>query len=113
AVVPGLNEVVHGSTCATSSRSRVNACSSFVCFTDEPKKIRGLSIYSPGAGPRHLWRLSMASDVIGTGLPGQYPSPSQVSETAGCFPEGTDPAFAVTICGRDVLLLNSVSTTKP
>src|SRR6476620_7376133 len=35
-VVPGLKDVVHGSTCATSSRPRVNACSSFSCFPDEP-----------------------------------------------------------------------------
>src|SRR4051812_319464 len=43
-VVPGLNEVVQGSTCATSSRPRVSACSSFSCCPDEPRKMRGLSI---------------------------------------------------------------------
>ena len=46
-VVPGLNEVVQGSTCATSSRPRVSACSSFSCFPDEPRKMRGLSIRPP------------------------------------------------------------------
>src|SRR5438552_16834701 len=45
-VVPGLKEVVQGSTCATSSRPRVSACSSFSCFPDEPRKMRGLSIPS-------------------------------------------------------------------
>src|SRR6185503_10336034 len=45
-VVPGLKDVVQGSTCATSARPRVNACSSFSCFPDEPRKIRGLSICS-------------------------------------------------------------------
>src|SRR6267142_225090 len=44
-VVPELKEVVQGSTCATSSRPRVSACSSFCCFPDEPRKIRGLSIH--------------------------------------------------------------------
>src|SRR5262249_60726826 len=47
-VVPGLKDVVQGSTCATSSRPRVNACSSFSCFPDEPRKMRGLFIQSPG-----------------------------------------------------------------
>ena len=46
-VVPGLNEVVQGSTCATSSRPRVSACSSFSCFPDEPRKMRGFSIRPP------------------------------------------------------------------
>src|SRR5688572_30352239 len=46
-VVPGLKDVVHGSTCATSSRPRVSACSSFSCFPDEPRKMRGLSIRPP------------------------------------------------------------------
>ena len=46
-VVPGLKDVVQGSTCATSSRPRVNACSSFYCFPDEPRKMRGLSIRPP------------------------------------------------------------------
>ena len=41
-VVPGLNEVVQGSTSATSSRPRVSACSTFACFPDEPRKMRGL-----------------------------------------------------------------------
>src|SRR4029450_4189599 len=45
-VGPGLNDVVQGSTCATSSRPRVSACSSFACFPDEPRKMRGLSIRS-------------------------------------------------------------------
>ena len=45
-VVPGLKDVVQGSTCATSSRPRVSACSSFSCFPDEPRKMRGLSIRS-------------------------------------------------------------------
>ena len=39
-------DVVHGTTCATSSRPRVSAFSSFSCFPDEPRKIRGLSIGS-------------------------------------------------------------------
>lgn len=43
-VVPGLKDVVQGSTCAMSSRPRVSACSSFFCFPDEPRNIRGLSI---------------------------------------------------------------------
>lgn len=43
-VVPGLKDVVQGSTYAMSSRPRVSACSSFFCFPDEPRKIRGLSI---------------------------------------------------------------------
>jgi hypothetical protein len=42
-VVPGLKDVVQGSTCATSSRPRVSACSSFACFPDDPRKIRGFS----------------------------------------------------------------------
>lgn len=45
-VVPGLNEVVQGSTGATSSRPRVSVYSSFCCFPDEPGKIRRLSIHS-------------------------------------------------------------------
>src|SRR5688572_1400550 len=45
-VVPGLKDVVHGSTCATSSRPPVSACSSFSCFPDEPRKMRGLVIHS-------------------------------------------------------------------
>ena len=45
-VVPGLNDVVQGSTCAPSSRPRVSAWSSFSCFPDEPRKMRGLSIRS-------------------------------------------------------------------
>jgi hypothetical protein len=49
-VVPGLKDVVQGSTCATSSRPRVSACSSFFCFPDEPRKIRGLSIRSSRQG---------------------------------------------------------------
>lgn len=44
--VPGLNEVVQGSTCATSWRPRVSACSSFCCFPDEPRNMRGFSIHS-------------------------------------------------------------------
>src|SRR5258705_308512 len=58
-VVPGWNEVVQGSTCATSSRPRVSACSSFCCFPDEPRKIRGLSIglesISDRYRSRRLW----------------------------------------------------------
>jgi len=45
-VVPGLKDVVQGSTFATSSRPRVSARSSFSCFPDEPRKMRGLSISS-------------------------------------------------------------------
>ena len=45
-VVPGLNEAVQGSTCATSSRPRVSDCSSFACVADEPRKMRGLFIRS-------------------------------------------------------------------
>src|SRR5262245_45236139 len=45
-VVPGLKEVVQGSTRATSSRPRVSAWSSFACLPDEPRKMRGLSIRS-------------------------------------------------------------------
>src|SRR5262245_38709616 len=44
-VVPGLNDVVQGSTWATSSRPRVSACSSFCCFPEEPRKIRVLPIH--------------------------------------------------------------------
>src|SRR5512144_2388501 len=43
-VVPGLKEVVQGSTWATSSRPRVSACSSLACLPDEPRKMRGLSM---------------------------------------------------------------------
>ena len=43
-VVPGVKDDVQGSTWQTSSRPRVSACSNFVCFPDEPRKIRGLSI---------------------------------------------------------------------
>src|SRR5262245_40643973 len=67
-VVPGLNDVVHGSTCAASSRPRVSACSSFCCFPDEPRKIRGLSIHS---SQHH-------ADGARGGLPRQSPSPTQV-----------------------------------
>ena len=42
----GLKDVVHGSTCATSSRPRASACSSFSCFPDESTKMRGLVIHS-------------------------------------------------------------------
>ena len=45
-VVPGWKDVVHGSTCATASRPRVSACSSFSCFPDDPRKMRGFSIPS-------------------------------------------------------------------
>src|SRR6187431_2351516 len=45
-VVPGLKDVVHGSTWATSSSPRVSAWSSFACLPDEPRKIRGFSISS-------------------------------------------------------------------
>ena len=41
-VVPGLKDVVHGSTSATSARPRVSAWSSFSCLPDEPRKTRGL-----------------------------------------------------------------------
>src|ERR1700751_2405529 len=41
---PGLNVVVQGSTSATSSRPRVIALSSFVCWPDDPGKPRGLFI---------------------------------------------------------------------
>src|SRR5262249_4582911 len=50
-VVPGLKEVVQGSTCATSSRPRVSAWRSFACLPDEPRKMRGLSIRSTPAVP--------------------------------------------------------------
>ena len=53
-VVPGLKDVVQGSTCATSSRPRVSACSSFSCFPDEPRKMRGLSIHSS------IWQIGRA-----------------------------------------------------
>jgi hypothetical protein len=46
-VVPGLNEAVQGSTCATSSSPRVSDCRSFACCADEPRKMRGLFILSP------------------------------------------------------------------
>ena len=46
-VVPGLNDAVHGSTCAMSSSPRVSACSSFACFADEPRKMRGSVSQSP------------------------------------------------------------------
>ena len=39
---PGLNVVVQGSTSATSSSPRAIAWSSFACFPDDPRKIRGL-----------------------------------------------------------------------
>src|SRR3954451_23164086 len=45
-VVPGLNEVVQGSTCATVSSPRVSALRSFSCFPEEPRKMRGLSVPS-------------------------------------------------------------------
>ncbi len=38
---PGLKTVVHGSTSATSASPRVRACTSFACFPEEPRKIRG------------------------------------------------------------------------
>src|SRR5262245_46780638 len=44
--VPGLNDVVQGSTWATSSRPRVRASSSLRCLPDEPRKMRGLSMCS-------------------------------------------------------------------
>ena len=46
-VVPGLKDVVQGSTRAMSSRPRVSACSSFCCFPEEPRKMRGLSMRPP------------------------------------------------------------------
>ncbi len=49
-VVPGLKDVVQGSTCATSSRPRVSAWSSLACLPDEPRKMRGLSIRSSTPG---------------------------------------------------------------
>src|SRR5215471_1813373 len=54
-VVPGLNDVVHGSTWATSSRPRVSACSSFCCCPDEPKKMRGFPM--SGGNRRRRLRL--------------------------------------------------------
>src|SRR3982751_5243148 len=39
---PGLNVVVQGSTSATPSSPRVIAWSSFACFPDDPRKMRGL-----------------------------------------------------------------------
>src|SRR5678816_813487 len=51
-VVPGLKDVVQGSTRATSSRPRVSDSSSFSCLPDEPRKIRGLSICSSWRGPQ-------------------------------------------------------------
>src|SRR5207342_150223 len=45
-VVPGLKDVVQGSTWPTSSRPRVSAWSNFPCLPDEPRKMRGLSIPS-------------------------------------------------------------------
>src|SRR5262245_42807893 len=44
--MPGLKDVVQGSTFATSSRPRVSARRSFSCFPDEPRKMRGLFISS-------------------------------------------------------------------
>ena len=41
-----MKEVVQGSTSATSSRPRVKACSSFSCFPEEPRKMRGLRIWT-------------------------------------------------------------------
>jgi hypothetical protein len=46
-VVPGLNEVVQGSTCATSSRPRVSACSSFACFLTSPGRCEACSSVPP------------------------------------------------------------------
>jgi hypothetical protein len=43
-LVPGLKLVVQGSMRATSSRPRVSTSSSFACFFDEPRNMRGLSI---------------------------------------------------------------------
>src|SRR3954447_283498 len=50
-LTPGLNEVVHGSTTATSSKPRASARSTLSCLPDEPRKTRGLSIRS-SARPR-------------------------------------------------------------
>jgi len=36
-----LNDVVQGSTFATSSSPRVSACSSFACFPEEPRQDPG------------------------------------------------------------------------
>ena len=43
---PDLKDLVQGSTCATSSRPRVSAFSSFSCLPDEPRKMRGFAIRS-------------------------------------------------------------------
>src|SRR4051812_37626564 len=50
-LTPGLNEVVHGSTTATSSKPRASARSILSCLPDEPRNTRGLSIRS-SARPR-------------------------------------------------------------
>src|SRR6476620_5671509 len=49
---PGLNEVVQGSTSATSSRPRVIAWSSLDCLPDDPRKMRGLFTRGSRAGSR-------------------------------------------------------------
>ena len=63
-VVPGWKDVVQGSTCATSSRPRVSACSSFSCFPDEPRKMRGLSIRSSRQQEDRVWELSQDTPAI-------------------------------------------------
>ena len=64
-VVPGLKDVVQGSTRATSSRPRVRACSSFSCCPDDPRKMRGFSI----AGPRPpTWRRRAGCSGVRAGV---------------------------------------------
>ena len=49
---PGVEGRRPGNDVAASSRPRVSACSSFSCFPDEPRKMRGLSFRAPL--PHHL-----------------------------------------------------------
>ena len=80
-VVPGLKDVVQGSTCATPSRPRVSACSSFSCFPDEPRKMRGLSMRS------HLIGESWSPTCLEGGRRSAFAAGPQTLERNTGFPE--------------------------
>ena len=104
--VPGLKDVVQGSTRAMSLRPRVSACSSFSCFPDEPRKIRGLSIgpskrpparhfqHAPRIPSSGLWHLPRARAANGNcrcnGVPARIPPgrrrPLQVGRSGASGP---------------------------
>src|SRR5437016_5642630 len=64
---PGLNEVVQGSTSATSSSPRVIAWSSLACLPDDPRKTRGLFMRATGLRSHTTRRGgTMAKSVRGT-----------------------------------------------